>query len=442
MNILADTGLSGIGKFGLGLTAVGTALAGGDPMRPILERRDLFERERRKEIIAEQLARMGIQGPRRAIIETLPLERQQQYLLSELERRKAAAAAEAAYSMREEAARAQRERERSALLDIIGPRAKPGARLGPTVDAAREGATSGADLFRMQTEVPHLGVDDLVRARVSLPDSAFRTVKEIFEIQNERGDQPTDDIREYMFARENGFSGSFADWMRGGRTSAKDLEIKRLMSDLGLDRKTAVKLAYGVVRAVPTADGGVQVVDMTAPGASAPADDQDGGGKVPDFTGARETFGPLGAVRKGVNTALDAAGLGLAFEDAARTRAVLRNMNLRAKLQLTSPLGGKDTVYNSQQIEAILPDPDRILTGPESERLKAQALVEALEEQMRLAREVAGASSGYTATQRSEAREALRNMENLVEEYRALSEAIGGEPVSGEIDGIGWEIVE
>lgn len=75
---------SGGVSFGTRLQALGAGFQGGNPMAVLNQARDAYERDQRKAQIAGLMEQMGIGQPKMDILSTLPLEAQQQYVLSQM----------------------------------------------------------------------------------------------------------------------------------------------------------------------------------------------------------------------------------------------------------------------------------------------------------------------------------------------------------------------
>jgi hypothetical protein len=81
-------------------------------------------------------------------------------------------------------------------------------------DARMSARQRNATLAMLQSEAPQLAA--AIEQRLMSPKEAF-SIHYQQKVQAEKPQKPTDDIREYEFARGQGFQGSLQDWITSGR---------------------------------------------------------------------------------------------------------------------------------------------------------------------------------------------------------------------------------
>lgn len=171
-----------------------------------------------------QIEGMGLDPARAAIYSSLPHEQRQGALLgymNQQDAQRAAAARSGAAASRQAQKDAEAQAQQQAIIAAIQPRQQPraGVQMGPTMEAANAGAQSGSDLGTLQTEQvqrsPNEMLTQMLMGGVPAKD-AFSTVEAFQGLQPEQPN-PTDDIREYEFAKSQGFEGTFTDFMTGMR---------------------------------------------------------------------------------------------------------------------------------------------------------------------------------------------------------------------------------
>lgn len=156
------------------MMALGTGLQGGNPQPIIQNYRDALQREERKAAISNLLGSMTIAGPEKAILETLPLEAQQQWLLQRQQQQRAQQAAQA------QAAR-KAEEERMAMEAFQGyMRPRPA---GGAVPQSSEDAPIGPTRAAAATP-PAMDAQWLTRAMMDprLTDEQRARLQDIYEI--------------------------------------------------------------------------------------------------------------------------------------------------------------------------------------------------------------------------------------------------------------------
>ncbi|SFD67482.1 glycoside hydrolase family 73 protein [Roseivivax sediminis] len=170
--------------------------------------------------------------------------------------------------------------------------------------------------------------------------SASEAVK--LAMTSQEGPKPTDDMREYELARQQGFSGSLQDWLdrgQGGDESASDASIRRIMEAYGVDQRTAVGIVDGTLKVSrDPVDDTVIVTDLATRQSYRPQmpDDtgqpaqtqQQGQPESPrlSFPGnpgadASDAFGLEGMLKSGANAASDFLGMGAPFEGVRETQS-------------------------------------------------------------------------------------------------------------------------
>lgn len=178
-----------------------------------------------------------------------------------------------------------------------------------------------------------------------------------------------------------------ADMRQTGGDSAREQEIRRIMTDQGFDRPTAQALADGLITTSrDPITGEAQIVDMREfvrdrdapnqiPGqndgagttSNATTEPQaDGGNAVPaegvDFRGA---MGIGGAVKAGVDLITDAAFGRRVFNEESRARTALQNVRTRTLTTLAAAsVAGRPSNYLMEMFNQNVVQPG-VLSGPE-----------------------------------------------------------------------------
>ena len=210
---LANAMASQIGSprsVGEGLSALGKALAA----RGMNKRADARESELREEF-SGTLEGLGLSPERQAIVSAMSLPQQQQYALRHMDqedaerRAQARAGAAAARAAAKEAKEEEKARlAREGLIAALGPRTTRTATPNPSIP----GAGMGMDVTTTTTDPSRSEILSALLANQSVPVGMIDKVAGI--IPEEKAPSS---VREYEYARRDGFAGTFEDWRTAGR---------------------------------------------------------------------------------------------------------------------------------------------------------------------------------------------------------------------------------
>ena len=250
--------------------------------------------------------------------------------------------------------------------------------------------------------------------------------------------------------RSGGLSGAQAISIMQTRTdtSAKEEQIARLMEG-GIDRNTAIGIVDGRLTTSRNPDTGqVQIVDVAtgrvlgAPDVAAtPSVDTTDMGVEPSETFADSNVqGALGARGLGaaaINVITDAFGMGQAFPEIGRAQQALDNLSTRTMLSLSAEFPGRPSNLTRERIEEMTIKPAELTTGSENALNKASEMRRLIERAVTSARAASAPDSQLSPTQRTQARQSLGGLEDLLADYIALERSLsangGGASIRPEV---------
>lgn len=251
------------------------ALARGLVQRGV-QRQAKAEEDRLNAEWGEQVDAMGLDPTRAAIFKQLEHGQRNSAVLSHLdkqdaERRAAASRSAAAANKAAEEQRALAVRQ--AMVEALQGQTVQTAQLGPTVEAANAGATSGADLGALQTATAPPTQGSVVRALLSNPDVSLSQIEDVVGMLPE-APEPTAKMQNYQWAIDQGMSPEDATRFAGGGTTINNNmgnspQLGKLSTDYGYvrDPKTGEVIIDPVTglpqaAAVPGSPAALELADL------------------------------------------------------------------------------------------------------------------------------------------------------------------------------------
>lgn len=239
-----------------------------------------------------------------------------------------------------------------------------------------------------------------------------------------------------------------------GKQTAVDAKINRFMTEFGVDRPTATKLADGLIKVHrdPTTEE-LQMVDTITGqpwrGISttiearqpqpvpSPEPEVLPGQVNPDISGA---FGVEGVIKRGVNFAADAAGLGQPFETEATAQGDFAVLKEKLVADIANGYKRQPPSWLLKRIDELAPEAGT-LAGAESARTKLEALSRSFLEELE------------ALERRAKRKMSPKGREELESQISALSAALtrtesaltmlgGGGDVNRTSSGVSWSVVE
>ncbi|UWR32227.1 hypothetical protein K3759_09625 [Sulfitobacter sp. W027] len=236
------------------------------------------------------------------------------------------------------------------------------------------------------------------------------------------------------------------------KTSAAEQKIERIISEYGVDRRTAVGIVDGVLNVSRhPLDGSVVVTDLATNQVVTPqqAEPTPPPGGLPERTNSFEGTNPRGAVGlPGVaaslaNTILDSVGLGQAAPDIDRAQTAMDSLATRTVQGLSAQWPGRPSNLTREMIDNMTVRPGDFTTGPGRAANKVADMKREIERAIASAHEVASSQGKYSKTQIAEAQAALNDLLPLYQDYIDLGSALGGHAGAGEgqtKSGIKWSV--
>jgi hypothetical protein len=168
---------------------------------------------------------------------------------------------------------------------------------------------------------------------------------------------------------------------------------------------------------------------------------------ITDFGNPNLAVGPTGIGLGVANIAMDMVGLPFASQNAAQAKVSMSNLATDTMLVLSADFPGRPSNLTREKIESMTIQPNELFQGGQGVALKVKAMRKMVGDALVRADAIATSSSGYTATQRSEAKAAFDRLVPLVNSYKNLEDALqnGGQRqgVGGSTsDGLKWRIIE
>ncbi|KAA9005936.1 hypothetical protein [Histidinibacterium aquaticum] len=255
---------------------------------------------------------------------------------------------------------------------------------------------------------------------------------------------PNDPTKGYTYGTPSNPEGAPQD------PNARETKITDYMSTLGADRATAIKLADGQYDM--TQDG--LVVDRTTGQVIQPAAGGVQGQPGPTNVEASDAFddtnveGALGFSGMGagiINTLFDSIGVGQPSARIDRGAQMLDSLATRTVQTLSAEWPGRPSNLTREMIDELTVRPGQIATGRDRARNKIANMRREIERAMQSAQRVIDNPGSYNAQERQAARSAMDGLVPLLEDYKALDEALNsgsGQPqTSGRTSsGIEWSV--
>ena len=222
----------------------------------------------------------------------------------------------------------------------------------------------------------------------------------------------------------------------GPKPSEAEQKIDRIVSDYGVDRKTAVGIVDGVI--VTSRDPITNQVQLVNKATGEIVGRPSGrAGQITETplapVEASETFedanvgGALGLRGFGasvLNTVTDAVGLGQWADETGKAQQALQNLSARTMLGLSAEFPGRPSNLTRERIEAMTVMPGEITTGPDKALNKTREMRKLLEQSYAAASAAASGQGGYAPAQVTQARQNIGQIESLLADYIALEEAL------------------
>jgi hypothetical protein len=221
----------------------------------------------------------------------------------------------------------------------------------------------------------------------------------------------------------------------GSDPSAKEQQISRLMEG-GIDRNTAIGIVDGRLTTSRNPDTGqVQIVDVAtgrvlgAPDVTAPTDAGTDGVSVEpsetfDDANVQGALGARGLGAAAINVLTDAFGMGQAFPEIGRAQQALENLSTRTMLGLSAEFPGRPSNLTRERIEDMTIKPAELTTGSENALNRTSEMRRLIERSITAARAASAPDSQLSPTQRTQARQSLGGLEDLLADYIALERAL------------------
>ncbi len=240
------------------------------------------------------------------------------------------------------------------------------------------------------------------------------------------------------------------DFETKSKTSAAEQKIDRIISEYGVDRRTAVGIVDGVLNVSRhPLDGSVVVTDLATNQVVAPqqAESAPPPGGLPERANSFEGTNPRGAVGlPGVaaslaNTILDSVGLGQAAPDIDRAQTAMDSLATRTVQGLSAQWPGRPSNLTREMIDNMTVRPGDFTTGPGRAANKVADMKREIERAIASAHKVASSQGQYSKQQIAEAQAALNDLLPLYQDYIDLGNALGGQKGQGTTkSGIKWSV--
>lgn len=215
------------------------------------------------------------------------------------------------------------------------------------------------------------------------------------------------------FLIDAGVPGGMANRIAGGliKVSRDDFgRVKIVDISNGKEIKTSQKMAENIHGAV------------SAPGAPT----------LPATIDPAEGTGVSGFAAKVFNTITDAMGLGLAAPEAEKASSVLKVLQRRTQMGLSSNFEGRNTNMMMKMMEELTVTPSSVLQGDARAQEKMSELRALLvDEASRIRKDILGDPQSHSPTTLSKARAEISKLDGLAREYDAVISAMGGRPPEG-----------
>ena len=139
-----------------------------------------------------------------------------------------------------------------------------------------------------------------------------------------------------------------------------------------------------------------------------------------------EAAGIGGLLKNAVNVVGDAFGAGQAFPEAEEARNALKTINTATVLRLTADINGRPPVFSQEQVAALTPKPNEILTGGERVRGQLQQLQGFVSSEIRRLDSLLADPSLLSPTDVSAIRQRRAELDQLIGSYDDLLSSVGG----------------
>ena len=234
------------------------------------------------------------------------------------------------------------------------------------------------------------------------------------------------------------------------KASAAEQRIERIISEYGVDRRTAVGIVDGVLNVSRhPLDGSVVVTDLANNQVVTPQQEEQTPppGGLPERTNSFEGTNPRGAVGvPGVaaslaNTILDSVGLGQAAPDIDRAQTAMDSLATRTVQGLSAQWPGRPSNLTREMIDNMTVRPGDFTTGPGRAAKQVADMKREIERAIASAHTLASSQGQYSKQQIAEAQAALNDLLPLYQDYIDLGNALGGKTNQGQTkSGIKWSV--
>ncbi|MEL0016564.1 MAG: hypothetical protein VW715_15180, partial [Rhodospirillales bacterium] len=227
----------------------------------------------------------------------------------------------------------------------------------------------------------------------------------------------------------------FEAGLKAPKVTAAEQKIQRLM-ETGLDRTTAIAIADGRIgTSKDPVTGEVTLIDKATGSVigrnlpqqvaeEAPADASEEAGLFEGLD-VSKGLGLGGWARSAVNVVTDAVGAGQKFPEAGKVEAALKNLQTRTTLMAGIDVEGRPSNFTREEIKLNFTiTPSEISTGPERAYLKANAMVQMLEQTYAAMNIAAQGGGGASVQQQKNAVENIDSLKTLLRDYRSLRDAL------------------
>lgn len=401
------------------------------------------EKARRKEAVAKMMGQMGLGQSEMALLDTLPVDAQQSYLINVMNDRRAMAnRAPSAASIKA----AQDARNAAMLGEMFGRAPQP-----TQAPSVQDALATPVSLTEPQEPLQFKSTRAANPVQAGL-DSAEGLGFGAMPVSQPVA-QPAAQGRQPRFPREYYDEAIYRFTMAGNDALAKRVEVLRdidhppaaemsareakiagLMST-GLDRNRAVGIVDGRFQLANTGD----VVDVATGNLVEPPSptlaNEAGFGDQPhlsfpasvpkaDYRGA---FGAEGFARNVANTFIDAVpgSVPIPFPEANTARTALTNTALRTVTTLQESFPGRASVQLMQKLEDVAARPGQILNGEASAIDTLTQTAEMIRGFVREEQRKIDNPRGYTPQQRAMARERIDRLIPLLADYESILSQVG-----------------